>query len=190
MSMTRTTYSAKLRAALDELRPEFQEVGKNLAQLTKRREELAPVFHKTYLLWKRETRRPFTAFVHELDPSMPVARKDYRHHSAYRAAEYLKTLATDPESMKGARGLTALKMLAVTIKSFLPLVGSRRDQLLALETLTKTTRWKERDINKLMAQVRRAKPISLPNTPRLVEAAKQTKAVVVAFERERVARAS
>lgn len=188
MSLVRTGYSAKLRAALKELRPAFQELGQGLDQLSKKRAEIAPVFIRAYRTWRRETRRPFIAFVHELDPSMPVNnRKAYREHRSYRAAMYLRQLAEQPEKTVGPRGVTPLAMLAITIKSFLPLCGSVTEQRLALEALTKTSRWRERDIRKLAAKIRRAKAVALPNAPRLIETAKSTKAVVVAFERDRLA---
>jgi hypothetical protein len=146
------------------------------------------MFVRAYQIWRRETRRPFIAFVHELDPAMPVNdRSAYRQHRSYRAAQYLRQLAEQPEKGAGPRGLTPLALLAVTIKSFLPLCGSVKEQKLFLEVLTKTSRWRETDIRKLTAKIRRAKPIWLPNLPRLVKSAKSTKEVVVAFERERLA---
>lgn len=186
--MIRTAYSARLRAAIEELRPAFRELGHGLDQLTRKRTEVAPLFMRAYQIWRREIKRPFIAFVHELDPTMPVKdRNAYRQHRSYRAAQYLLQLAEQPEKVAGSRGLTPLAMLAVTIKSFLPLCGSVREQKHALEALTKTSRWRESDIRRLTATIRRAKPISLPNAPRLVESARSTKAVVVAFERERLA---
>src|SRR5262245_43578044 len=93
MSVIRTVYSAKLRAAIDELRPAFCELGQGLDQLTRKRAEIAPVFMRTYQIWRRETRRPFIAFVHELDLTMPVNDRDaYRQHRSYRAAQYLLQL--------------------------------------------------------------------------------------------------
>ena len=187
MGMVRSVYSAKLRAAIDELRPAFGDLGQGLDQLTRKRVEIAPRFVRAYELWRRETKRPFIAFVHELDPTMPVNNRSvYRQHRSYRAAQYLRQLAEQPEKVAGPRGLTPLAMLAVTIKSFLPLCGSVKEQRLALEALTRTSRWREVEVRKLVAKIRRAKAISLPNAPRLVESAKSTKAVVVAFERERL----
>ena len=187
MSATRTVYSVKLREALEDVRPAFRELGQGLDQLTKKRTEMAPVFMKAYQIWRRETKRPFIAFVHELDPTMPVSdRKAYRTHRSYYAAQYLRQLAEKPEKGAGPRGLTPIAMLAVTIKSFLPLCGSQKEQKQVLEILTRTTRWRDRDVKKLVAKIRRAKAVGLPNIPRLIEATKTTKAVVVAFERERL----
>jgi len=76
---TRSTYSLKLQTALDGLRPAFKDVGQGFAQLTRKRAELAPAFVKAYTLWKRETRRPFVAFVHALDPSVPGHRMKIPH---------------------------------------------------------------------------------------------------------------
>lgn len=188
ISMGRTVYSPKLRAAIDELRPSFRELGEGLDQLTRKRAEIAPLFLRAYQVWRRETRRPFIAFVHELDPAMPVNdRRAYRLHRSYRTAEYLRRLAEQPQKVAGSVGLTPLAMLALTIKSILPLCGSVNDQKAFLIALTKVSRWRDRDIRKLVAQIRRAKPIALPNLPRLVKAGQSTKDVVVAFERERIA---
>lgn len=185
MSMTRTTYSQKLREAIDELRPAFRDVGQTLEHLTTKRVEIAPAFMKAFTLWRRETRRPFIAFVHELDPRVPVNdRTAYRAHPSYQAALYLQQLATNPDQGK-RRGLTPIAMLAVTIKSFLPLCGSQRDQKEALQVLIAATKWREPDQRRLLAAIRRARPVGLPKVPRLVEASKMTKAVVLAFERER-----
>ena len=184
MTMTRSTYSQKLRSAMDDLRPAFRDIGTGLAQLTKKRAEIAPAFLKVYTLYRRETRRTFVAFVHELDPSCPVNGKAYQQHASYQAALYLKQLATDPDQ-KAHKGLTPLSMLGVAIKSFLPLCGSQRDQKEALHVILAATKWRERDQRRLLASIRRAKAVGLPKVPRLVEASKMTKAVVVAFERER-----
>ena len=185
MSMTRSTYSQKLKEAIDSVRSDFREVGQGLEHLTKKRAELAPAFMKAFAIWKRETRRPFVAFVHELDPRLPVNdRKAYKAHASYQAALYLQQLATNPEQ-KTRRGLTPLSMLAVTIKSFLPLCRSQREQKEALQTLLGATKWRESDQRRLLAAIRRAKPVALPSVPRLVEASKMTRALVVAFERER-----
>ena len=183
MSTTRTTYSVKLKAALDELRPAFREVGQGLDQLARKRAEIAPVFLKTYQAWQRETGRPFIAFVHELDPAVPVNdRNAYRTHRSYRAAQYLRQLAENPEKT-APTGRTPLAMLAITIKSFLPLYGpSQKDQHAALEALIGATHWRERDRRRLLAKIRRAKAIGLPNVPRLVESA-----AVLAFEKKHVA---
>jgi hypothetical protein len=188
MSLARTVYSAKLRSAIDDLRPAFHELGQGLDQLARKRAEIAPLFMKAYRIWQRETRRPFIAFVHELDPTMPVNdRGAYRHHRSYRAAQYLQQLADEPQKAAGPLGLTPLAVLAITIKSLLPLCGSANEQKLVLQMLTQTSRWRERDIRKLTAKIRRAKPIPMPNVPRLVKSATSTKEVVVAFERERLA---
>jgi len=184
MSMTRTVYSEKLKEALAELRPAFKDVGQSLAALTQKRRDLAPQFHKTWLLWRRETRRTQIAFIQALDPSVPADRKLYRDHPSVRAAQYMLQLVENPDQKK-RKGLTPLSMLAVTIKSFLPLCGSQKDQKDALQVLIAATRWREADQSKLLTAIRRAKPVALPKVPRLVEAAKAAKAVVLAFERER-----
>lgn len=186
MSMTRTTYSEKLKEALAELRPAFREVGHGLETLTKKRAELAPLFMKTYTIWKRETRRPFIAFVAALDPSMPADRKSYRTHPSYRAAEYLKEIAGNQDARKH-KGLTPLAILAVTIKSFLPLCGSQKDQRDALQIIMGASKWRDADQRRLLAAIRRAKAVGLPKAPRLVDSIKTTKAAVLAFERERIA---
>ena len=184
---TRTVYSEKLKEALSDLRPTFREIGLGLDALTKKRTELAPEFMKTWALWKRETHRPFIAFIAALDPSMPVSdRRAYRSHPSYRAAQYMQSLVLNPDEKK-RKGLTPLSMLATTIKSFLPLCGSHKDQMDALAILMGASRWRDADQRRLLAAVRRAKAVGLPKVPRLVEAAKATKAVVVAFEREKLA---
>ena len=187
MSMTRSVYSEKLKDALAEIRPAFRELGHGLDTLTKKRVELAPSFMKTFALWTRETRRPFIAFVQALDPSVPAHdRTAYRRHPSYRAAEYLKELAANPDA-RAPKGLTPLAMLAVTIKSFLPMCGSQRDQKEALHALLGATKWRDSDRRRLLGKIKRAKAVGLPNVPRLVESMKATKAVVVAFERESAA---
>jgi hypothetical protein len=184
MSMTRSTYSEKLREAMDDIRPAFRDIGHGFEQLTKKRAAIAPAFMKAYTLWQRETRRTFVAFVHELDPSMPVNGKAYIKHASYQAALYLQQLTTNPEENK-RKGLTPLAMLATVIKSFLPLYATQKDQLDALQALVAATKWRDRDQRRLLVAIKRARPVALPKVPRLVEAAKATKALVVAFERER-----
>ena len=185
MTMTRSTYSAKLKAALDKLRPAMREIGQSLTHLTKKREAIAPDFQKAFTFWQRETRRSLLAFVHELDPSTPVNdRKAYRKHPTYRAAEYILQVATNPKKMK-RHGLTVLAMLALTIKSFLPLCGTQREQKEALKSLLGATKWRENNQRRLLVSIRRARAIALPKVPRLVDASKATKVLVADFERER-----
>src|SRR5438132_48853 len=109
----KVVYSAKLRATMDELRPAFRDLGQGLDQVTKKRAEIAPLFVRGYRIWRRETHRPFIAFVHELDPTMPVNDRDaYRQHSSYRAAQYLLQLAERPQKSNEPKGMTALALLA------------------------------------------------------------------------------
>lgn len=186
--MSKLVYSSKLREAIDQLRPEFQEISQGLESLTRRRAELAPAFMHAFKIWRRETHRPFIAFVHELDPNMPVNdRKAYRSHRSYRAALYLQHLAEKPEAT-APRGRTPFAMLAITIKSFLPLYGkNQKDQEHALQILMAASKWRDRDIKRLVKAIRRVRPVGLPNVPRLIEAVKATKAAVIAFEREHAA---
>lgn len=184
-SNTKVVYSQKLREALDELRPTFREISQGLDALTKRRAEIAPQFMGAFYIWRRETHRPFIAFVHELDPSMPTHnRREYRQHRSYRAASYLRQLVEQPDKA-GRHGLTPLTMLAVAIKSLLPLCHPHEKDALAI--LAKATRWRERDIHRLIARIQRVKAIGLPKAPRLIEAAKASKAAILSFEREHVA---
>lgn len=185
MTMTRSTYSQKLRDALDELRPAFGEVADGLKKLTQKRAEIAPSFMRAYTMWRRETRRSFVAFVQELDPSVPASKAGYQKHSSYHAAIYLRQLVEHPEESK-RRGLTPLALSAVILKSVLPLFNQQEKEEVLL-ALTAACRWRDRDVAKLLAAVRRAKPVPLPKVPRLVEAAKATKAAVLAFERKRAA---
>lgn len=186
MTMTRSTYSPKLREALNDLRPAFKTVGHDIRELTKKRAEIAPGFMKAYALWKRETRRGMVAFVHELDPSMPVDRAGYKAHSSYQAALYLQQLVLNPDQ-KTRKGLTPLALLALTIKSVLPRCGNQREQRETLQVILAASKWRDADQRRLLAAIRRARPVSLPGVPRLVEAAKATKAIVVAFERDAIA---
>lgn len=185
MTMTRSTYSVKLTEALDDLRPGFKALSAQLAGLTTKRAEIAPAFIHALKLWKRETRRSFVAFVQALDPSVPAHRAGYKSHPSYNAALYLQQLVTNPQETK-RRGLTPMSALAVMIKSVLPLFGSQRDQQAALEALLGATRWRDRDQARLLTAIRRAKVVSVPKVPRLVDATKTTKAAILAFERERI----
>lgn len=181
--MSTVTYSTKLREALDDLRPQFQEINAGLEGLTRRRVEIAPHFIAAFRLWRRETRRPFIAFVHAIDPSVPVNdRRAYRQHRAYRAAQYLKQLAEQPDQPV-RHGVTPLTFLAVAIKSFLPLCHPHEQAALAI--LVKASRWRDREISRLLARVKRSKAIPLPKAPRL--AAKVSREAVIAFAREHAA---
>ena len=179
------TYSPKLREALDELRPAFREMGQGFEQLTRKRAEVAPMFTRAYRLWQRETKKPFIAFVHELDSSMPVGdRSAYRHHRSYRAAQYLLQLAEQPEKT-ASRGRSPLAVLAQTIKTLLPLAHPHQKETLAI--LLRATGWRERDQTKLIARIRKARQLALPQFPRIIKSAEASKAAVIAFEREHVA---
>lgn len=183
--MNKIVYSVKLRGALDDLRPAFRELGQGFEQLSRKRAEIAPAFLRVYQLWQRETKRPFIAFVHELDSAMPVNdRKAYRQHRSYRAAQYLLQLAEQPEKTT-PRGRTPLAMLAVTIKSLLPLSHPHQKETLAI--LMHASGWRDRDQSKLLARIKKSRQLALPQLPRLVKTAEASKAAVIAFEREHVA---
>lgn len=180
-------YSTKLREAITALRPAFRELSHGLHGLTQKRAAIAPSFMRAYTLWRRETRRPFVAFVQALDSSVPASRDAYRTHPSYYAAQYLQQLATQPDK-KTSRGRTPMAMLAITIKSFLPLYGpNQKDQENAIKVLLGATKWRDRDIARLHSLIKRARPVALPNVPRLVESVKTTNAAIIAFERERLA---
>lgn len=186
MTATRSTYSVKLREALDGLRPSFQDMSEQLTLVGKRRKEIAPAFVKAWNLWTQETRRPFVAFVHELDASLPVTnRKAYRVHPAYRAARYLQDLAKDPDHAR-RRGLTPMAMLAVTIKSIRPLCGTQRAWEDAVKVLLAASKWREQDRTKLVNAIAQAKSVGLPGASQLVDVRKSAKMLVANFERERL----
>ncbi len=186
MTMTRSTYSPKLKETLDDLRPDFRALGHGLDALTKRRAELAPAFAKAWELWKRETRRPFIQFVAALDPSMPADRRTYRNHPSYRAAQYLQGLAENPDHHR-RRGLTPMNMLAVTIKSILPLFRSQKERDDAIAIILAATKWRDADQAKLRAAITKAKAVGLPNAPRLVEINRMAKDTIASFERKQIA---
>lgn len=179
-------YSDKLKTAIEDLRPAFREMGHSLETLTTKRAALAPAFMRTYAIWTRETHRPFIAFVHELDPRVPVNdRKAYRTHPSYRAAEYLKNLAKSPEKFE-RHGVTTMTMLVRTVRSLLLLYGdNQKAQRLAYDALLSTTRWPTKYKDRFFRRVTRAHPVALPNVPRLAEAMAATKAVLAAVARER-----
>lgn len=180
--MNRVTYSPKLKEALEELKPAFNEVADNFAALRKRRAAIAPAFAKAYKLWQRETKKPYIAFIHALDPSMPVTDRDaYRNHDSYRAGQYLLQLA-DGEEKAGPSGRTPLAMLALTIKTLLPLSHPHQKETLAI--LLNATGWRDRDQTSLLAKVNRTRGVQLPHLPRLVKTAEASKAAI-AFRLEK-----
>lgn len=184
--MTRSTYSDKLKDALDELRPEFRALGTGLEALTRKRADLAPDFLKAWTLWRRETHRTFVAFVQALDPNVPANRKAYKAHPSYKAAEYILKLAVDPDHHR-RRGLTPMAILAVTIKSIMPLFKSERERKDALAIILAATKWRDADQAKLRAAITKAKAVGLPNAPRLVEINRMAKSVVDSIERDQIA---
>lgn len=183
--MSTLRYSDKLKAALEEVRPGFKDIGASVELITRKRKDLAPAFHRAWTLWQRETHRPFVAFAQALDPSIPAERAGYRKHASYQAACDLLDLVRKPEETT-RRGLTPLAMLAVTVKSMMPLFKSERERQDAIRILLGASKWSAKEQTRLVAAIGRAKAVGLPNAPRLVDVNKMTKAVVVAFERERI----
>jgi hypothetical protein len=75
----------------------------------------------------------------------------------------------------------------VSSSEFSDTTGSQRDQKEALQVILAATKWREADQNRLLSAIRRAQVVGLPKAPRLVDTQKVTKAVVMEFERDRVA---
>lgn len=121
------TLSMALQRDIRELREEFLPVVDAATTLTLKRKTIAPDFMKLYYRYKKETGGTFVAFVHELDPKMPVTRSAYQDHSSYQSALYLKRLAEAPETTpKYRKTASPFRVLASVMDTLLHYTKSTR----------------------------------------------------------------
>ena len=162
--------SRALTSTLDDLRDLFLPYVRTYDVLFERRRDLAPTFMRAFERWQRETGRSFVAFVQQLDSTVPSEKAAYASHRSYQASLYLKRLVEAPETVAGRaerRSRTPLDMLAIVVKSALPLV--RPHEATFWSSFSASSRWHQRDVVALQRRVGRARPIALrPDVPRLV----------------------
>lgn len=165
--MQSSAYSGALRRTLDTLRPDFSRFSDAFGLLSVKRATFAPLFMRAFDAYERETGKTFVAFVQEFDRSVPAERAKYTQHRSYQAALYLRRLVDAPETAAGVsrRSVTPFQLLAVTIKSLLPLAHPHEQA--AFEIIAKASKWRERDVEKLRKRVARVRALPLPNAPRL-----------------------
>jgi hypothetical protein len=163
--MTKTTLSKHLIATIEELRAGFNDYASHQSQLFRRRAEFAPIFTKAFDEWRRETGRGLIAFLHELDPEMPVHRAGYMSHRTFTAAWYLLRVTKMPARSAPRKSATPMDMLIHLMKTTLPLF---KDQDALWTVFENRSKWHERDLKRFRRAVGLAHPWPLTSAPRLV----------------------
>jgi hypothetical protein len=163
-----TAISRRLSSTIDSLRSDFSAFTSALSAVAVRKAHLAPVFMKAFEAWRRETGRPFVAFVQQLDPSIPAEKAEYVQHRSFQAALYLRRLVEAPQTVAGAGRksvMSPLQALAVVVKSTI----AEEHHDFAISALKQATGWHKRDVERLRASIGKARRIALlPHQPRLV----------------------
>ena len=162
--------SRTLQEQITQLRDDFTPYVRTFDALRQRKAQLARPFMAAYRQWRRETGRSFIGFVQALDPDVPATKARYVEHPSYISALYLRRLVDAPQTIAGhaeRKTMPPLQLLAVVIKSALPMV--RPHEVAFWSSIAKTSRWQQRDLQRLQARVRTARSIPLrPDVPRLV----------------------
>lgn len=148
--------SAKVRRAIDSIRPPFRAFVAQFSDLTQSRADLAPSFMKAFGHFQFETGQSFVDFVRVLDPTIGPSRADYRQHKAYQAADNLRRLAAAQSRPKSATSTgnssvtpsTPLDGMARLIASILPLISA--DQVPTLwDAVLREMHWTARQVASL-----------------------------------------
>lgn len=167
-----TTITAATRKLVDSIRQPFTGFVSGMNTLLEARAKLAPAFMRAARAYIKDTNSTFIAFVRELDADVPVAQKDYRNHSTYNAAVYLKRLVEATERDKtttatrtGPHAVPPLASMARLIAAIKPLVPE--DNLVKLwEILASELHWSEAQKNRLQALVEEAEPLFNTRAPK------------------------
>lgn len=162
------TYSMALQKELTHLREEFMSFTGVSQALATQRKDIAPPFMKLYYRYRKETNKSFVAFVHELDPKMPLESKAYQNHPSYQSALYLRRLVEAPQTTPAhRRTMSPFGVLAIVTKGVLHYAKGKEAEIwLAVK---RVSRWDDRQIVKLQQRVKKVSMLHLPGTPRLVK---------------------
>lgn len=84
---------SKVQKAIAAIKRPFMQYAEGFAKLSETRAELAPKFMKAFGLFQADEEGGSLAdFVRQFDPSVPTESAEYRAHSTYMAADYLRRL--------------------------------------------------------------------------------------------------
>lgn len=161
-------FSVALRRELDDLRDDFLPFVAACQVLTTKRRDIAPAFMKLFHRYKRETHGTFVAFVHELDPTMPVDRDHYPNHRSYQTALYLRRIVEAPHTtMANRRTAAPFAVAAMLLRSLLVLSKGKEPEIWS--ALKRQSHWDDRQIDRLKLKMAKVHPIAIPGAPRLVK---------------------
>lgn len=171
-AVTTPALSTKTQKLIDAIRPQFVAFAGGFASMLTSRLELAPKFMRAFGAWQADTAGTFVQFIRTLDASIPETRADYRTHSAYQAADYLRRLVAQQERAKADRtgaaegtarkvAVTPLDAVARLLAAFLPNVN---DKMKLWAMLGAELNWTERQISRVqhMAETMPALPLKAP----------------------------
>lgn len=171
----RSTMSRTLTRTIADLRDRFMPYARTWDALLDRRRDLARPFMAGFALWHKETGRSFVAFVQQIDPTVPADKAGYVAHRSYQACLYLRRLVDAPATAtpRGRTSKTPFDMLAAVMKTLIPAARPYEDLLWA--SFARASHWRDRDLDRLRAAVKRAAPLPLrPDAPRLVTGKRST----------------
>lgn len=157
----------KVQQLVDEVKTAFNAFTSDFSLITSNRREFAPRFMRAFHQWETATKRSFIDFVRFMDPTVPVDRSDYRHHSSYQAAQYLQSLVeghdSKPKILKGPQPVSPLQAMARLIGAFLPLVP---DSDLIWAAFLKQLHWTEAQVQRLQKLVDSEKALRVMPVPK------------------------
>jgi hypothetical protein len=179
---TAKTASKATQKLIDAVREPFVAYTQQYVALGQTRSKLAPPFMKAYNSWAGETGGSFVAFVRLFDATVGLKSDEYRNHSTYQAAEYLRRRARDIAAAQevaaaeaagelpvGAAGVgadapaTPMDALARFVAMVLPLIA-HEDQPKVWQFFTTEYNWSERRVSALREMVEAAKPFATVRT--------------------------
>lgn len=163
----------KVRNAVRDIADTFLAFAHSFAAVTTKRDEFAPRFMKVFEMWREETNGGLAAFVRLFDESVPTKTADYKKHSAYMAADYLRRKVADAEraAQTSKRGRKRKKpasprhALVRLVSSILPLFAeAERDTL--VDAMAKRLNWSEDQARNIITDAADESPIIVVRAPR------------------------
>lgn len=186
----------KVRNAVRDITDTFLSFAHSFAAVATKRDEFAPRFMKVFEMWQEETGGSLAAFCRLFDETVPEVTKDYKKHSTYMAADYLRRKVADAarEAEASKRGRKRKKpasprnALVRLVSSILPLFAeSERDHL--VDALSKRLNWSDDQARNVVTQATEETPIIVVRAPRGVHVEGELK-VSLAPESSRATKAA
>lgn len=166
--------SSKVQTAIDKVKAPFMAYVRGSISLDQKRRDLAGPFMKAFGAWQAETQGTFVDFVRIFVPDLPEKTAEYKAHSAYAAADYLRREAakasraartganndgtsaqTSPQDRPAPAGDTIARLTAAIMQ----ILHTENQQNRFLEIMAAELNWDAKRVENLKAQIVNVAPV-------------------------------